>query len=64
MRKPTFKQRRLFRAAGVNVPMEWHDRTNRAVCTWQEPHWKEVLSAMSYEDRKSTWNSRVRNAIR
>jgi len=45
-----------------NVPMEWQDRTNRAVFTWQESRWKG--STMSYEDRKSTWNSRVRKAIR
>jgi len=23
-----------------NVPIEWHDRTNRAVFTWQEPRWQ------------------------
>ena len=46
----------------VQVPTEWHDRTNRAVFTWQESRWKG--STMSYEHRKSTWNSRVRKAIR
>jgi len=38
-----------------DVPTEWHDRTNRAVFTWQEPCWKG--GTVSYEDRKSTWNS-------
>ena len=48
--------------SGKDVPTEWHDRTNRAVFTWQEPRWK--AGTVSYEDRKSTWNSRVRKAIR
>ena len=29
-------------------PTEWHDRTNRAVSTWQEPRWKG--GTVSYED--------------
>jgi len=45
-----------------NVPTEWHDRTNRAVFTWQEPRWKG--GTVSYEDRNSTWNSGVRKAMR
>jgi len=45
-----------------DVPTEWHDRTNRAVFTWQEPRRKG--GPVSYEDRKSTWNSEVRKAIR
>ena len=40
-----------------DVPTEWHDRTNRAVFTWQEPRRKGCM--VSYEDRKSTWNSRL-----
>ena len=48
--------------SGKDVPSEWHDRTNRAVFTWQEPRRKGVT--VSYEDRKSTWNSGVRKAIR
>jgi len=48
--------------SGKDVPTEWHDRTNRAVFTWQEPRRKGVT--LSYEDRKSTWNSGVRKAIR
>jgi len=48
--------------SGQDVPTEWHDRTNRAVFTWQEPRQKGVT--VSYEDRKSTWNSKVRKAIR
>jgi len=48
--------------SGKDVPMEWHDWTNRAVFTWQEPRQKE--GTVSYEDRKSMWNSGVRNAIR
>jgi len=48
--------------SGKNVPTEWHDRTNRAIFTWQEPCWKG--GTVSYEDRKSTWNSGVRKAIR
>ena len=48
--------------SGTDVPMEWHDRTNRAVFTWQEPRRKGCT--VSYEDRKSTWNSGVRKAIR
>jgi len=27
---------------GKDVPTEWHEVTNRAVFTWQEPHRKEV----------------------
>ena len=42
--------------------VEWHDRTNRAVFTWQEPRRKG--GTVSYEDRKSMWNSGVRKAIR
>ena len=41
-----------------DVPTEWHDRTNRAVLKWQEPRRKG--GTVSYEDRKSTWNSGVR----
>ena len=45
-----------------DVTTEWCDRTNRAVFTWQEPRQKG--GTVSYEDRKSTWNSGVRKAIR
>ena len=45
-----------------SLSTEWHDRTNRAVFTWQEPRWKG--GTVSYEDWKSTWNSGVRKAIR
>jgi len=45
-----------------DVPTEWHDWTNRAVFTWQEPHLKGCM--VSYEDRKSTQDSGVRKAIR
>jgi len=45
-----------------DVATEWRDMTNRAVFTWQEPRRKR--STVSYEDRKSTWNSEVREAIR
>jgi len=38
--------------SGKDVPTEWHDMTNRAVCTWQEPRRKG--GTVSYEDRKST----------
>ena len=48
--------------SGKDVPTEWHDRTNRAVFTRQEPRRKG--GTVSYEDRKSTWNSGVRKAIR
>jgi len=47
--------------SGKDVPTEWHDRTNRAVFTWQEPRRKG--GTVSYEDRKSTWNSGVRKVI-
>ena len=47
--------------SGKDVPTEWHDRTNRAVFTWQEPYQKG--STVSYEDRLSTWNSGVRKMI-
>ena len=40
--------------SGKDVPTEWHDRTNRAVFTWQEPRQKG--GTVCYEDRKSTWN--------
>jgi len=33
---------------GKDVPTEWHDRTNRAVFTWQEPRRKG--GTVSYED--------------
>jgi len=46
--------------SGKDVPTEWHD--NRAEFTWQEPRWKG--GTVSYEDRKSTWNSGVWKAIR
>ena len=45
-----------------DVPTEWHDRTNRAVFTWQEPRQKG--GTVTYEGRKSTWNSGVHKAIR
>ena len=45
-----------------DVPTEWHDRTNRAVLAWQEPRRKG--GTVSYEDRKSMWNSEVQKAIR
>jgi len=48
--------------SGKDVPTEWHDRTNRAVFTWQEPRQKG--GTVSYEDRKSTWNNGVQKAIR
>ena len=48
--------------SGKDVPTEWHDRTNRAVFTWQEPRQKG--GTVGYEDRKSTWNSGVRKATR
>jgi len=49
--------------SSIDVPTEWHnrDRTNRAASTWQEPRQK---GGESYENRKSTWNSGVRKAIR
>ena len=48
--------------SGKDVPTKWHERTNRAVFTWQQPRRKG--GTVSYEDRKSTWNSGVRKAIR
>ena len=48
--------------SGKDVSTEWHDMTNRAVFTWQEPRRKG--DTVSYEDQKSTWNSEVRKAIR
>jgi len=60
MQKPTSKQTRLFHAK--MFPTEWHVRTNRAFFTWQEPRRKE--DTVSYEDRKSTWNSGVQKVIR
>jgi len=45
-----------------DVSTEWHDRTNRAVFTWQEPRRKG--GTVSYEDRKSTCNSGVWKSIR
>jgi len=35
--------------SGKDVPTEWHDRTNRAVFTWQEPRQKGGLRAMKIE---------------
>jgi len=34
-----------------DIPTEWHDRTNRAVFTWQEPRRKGDTVTVSYEDR-------------
>jgi len=34
--------------AGIDVPTEWHDRTNRTVSTWQEPRRKG--GTVNYED--------------
>jgi len=48
--------------SGKDVPTEWNDRTNRAVFKWHELRRKE--GTVSYEDRKSTWNSGVQTAIR
>ena len=48
--------------SGKDVPTEWHNRTNQAVVTWQEPHWKG--GTVRYEDFMSMWNSGVRKAIR
>jgi len=54
--------------SGINVPTGWIDWTNGAsmpetgVFTWQEPRRKE--GTVSYGDRKSTCNSRVRKAMR
>jgi len=48
--------------SGKDIPTAWHDRTNRAVFTWQEPRRKG--GTVSCEDRKWTWNSRVQEAIR
>jgi len=48
--------------SGKDAPTEWHNRTNLVVFTWQEPHRKG--GTVSYEDRKSTWNSGVQKAIR
>ena len=44
------------------VFMKWHDRTNRAVFTWQEPCQKGGM--VSYEGQKSMWNSEARKIIR
>jgi len=57
MKKPTCKQTRLLQAKIFP-----RNGTKRAVLTWQEPHWKG--GTVSYEDRKSTWNSGVRKVIR
>jgi len=48
--------------SGKGVPTEWHDRTNRAVFTWQEHRQKRIT--VSYEDRKSMWISEVQKASR
>jgi len=48
--------------SGKDVPTERHDRSDRAIFTWQEPRRKG--GTVSYEDRKSTWNSGVQKAIR
>jgi len=48
--------------SGKEFFTEWHDRTNRAVFTWQEPRRK--VGMVSHEDQKSSKNSRVRKSIR
>ena len=47
--------------SGKDVPTEWYNRTNQPVFTWQEPRWKG--DTVSYEDRKSTWNSGYRRRL-
>ena len=39
--------------SGKDVPTEWHDRTNRAVFTWQQPRRKggTVRSKVDVEQR-------------
>jgi len=41
---------------------EWRNRTNRAVFTWQEEPCRKG-GTVSYEDRKSTWNSGYRRRL-
>jgi len=62
VRQPSAAEKADKAISGIDVPTEWHNRTNRAVFTWQEPRRKG--GTVSYKDRKSTWNSGVRKAIR
>jgi len=41
-----------------DVPMQWQNRTNRAVFTWQEPRRKG--DTVSYGYQKSTWKNTIR----
>ena len=61
MKKPTSKQTRQFQAK-MFPRNGTTGQINRAVFMWQEPRRKG--GTMSYEDRKSTWNSGVQKAIR
>jgi hypothetical protein len=44
------------------VGKEWCQRTNRAVCTWKKPC--REAGKVTYQDRHSTFNNTVRDAIR
>jgi len=45
-----------------NVGKEWSKRTNRAVCTWK--YMCREAGNLTYQDRHSTLNNSVRDAIR
>jgi len=40
--------------SGKDVLTEWHDRTNRAVFTWQESRWKGGTVSMKIGSRRGT----------
>ena len=46
----------------LKVGKEWCQRTNRAVFTWRKPC--REAGKVTYQDRHSTFNNGVRNAIR
>ena len=60
MREPTFWRVRLF--TDPKVGREWCQRTNRAVFTGENPC-REV-GKITYQDRHSTINNSLRDAIR
>jgi len=48
--------------SGQDFPTEWSERTSQAIFTYQETC--RQGGTVSYEDRKSMWNSGVQKAIR
>jgi len=59
MREPTLADRAM---SDPKVSKEWCQRTNRAVFTWRKSC--RVAGKVTYQDRLSTFNNSMRDAIR